>query len=54
MVASAYPDRVVRVRDNYFWTFLSLGNSAWSFVRVNVWSRDFWGFTERPKDTLGF
>ena len=32
---------------NYFWKFLSLGNSAWDFLGVN-WSRDVLGFGSLP------
>ena len=29
---------------NAFWKFLRLGNSAWDFFSVKVWSKDFFGF----------
>ena len=29
---------------NAFWKFLWLGNSAWGFLGVKFWSRDFLGF----------
>ena len=28
---------------NPFWKFLRLGILAWDFLRVNFWSRDFFG-----------
>ena len=31
-----------------FWKFLRLRNSAWDFLRVNFWPRDFWGFCWNP------
>ena len=33
---------------NPFWKFLRLGNSAWDFLGVNFWSRDFFGFCWKP------
>ena len=34
--------------------FLRLGNSAWDFFGVNVWSRDFFGFVGSPTKFFGF
>ena len=33
---------------NAFWKFLRLGNSAWDFFSVKVWSKDFFGFWFLP------
>ena len=30
------------------WKFLRLRNSAWDFLWVNFWPRDFWGFCWNP------
>ena len=35
---------------NAFWKFLWLGNSAWDFLGVKFWSRDFLGFCLKPWD----
>ena len=34
------------------WKFLWLGNSAWDFLGVKFWSRDFWGL--KPYGFFGF
>ena len=36
--------RIFRV----IWKFLRLRNSAWDFLWVNFWPRDFWGFCWNP------
>ena len=39
---------------NALWKFLRLGNSAWDFFGVNVWSRDFLGLLEARRRFFGF
>ena len=46
-------DCVVRVIScNPFWKFLRLGNSAWDFLWVDFWSRDFFGFDFCPHSII--
>jgi len=39
---------------NPFWKSLRLRNSAWVFLGVNFWSRNFLGFVGSPRDFFGF